>query len=74
MGKRCSVYISDKDRVMLKTLYPDLGLGPSVSRLLNDYASRDTKEIHRDTPTNNDDVLERIEALEMWKTDMEMLG
>ena len=74
MGKRCSVYISDNDRVMLETLYPDLGLGPSISRLLSDYASRDTGEIHRDTPINSDDVLERIEVLEMWKQDMDMLG
>ena len=73
-GRRCSVYIKGSDLDMLDELYPDLGLGPKISRLINDKSNGIQQGIQRNTPIDNDDVLERIEALEMWKADMDMLG
>ena len=74
MGKKTNVYVPDDIISVLGVLYPGLGLSAAVRKHLNTVALEKTPVVTQEDTNLNDDVLERIEALEMWKADMDMLG
>ena len=74
VGRKTNVYVPDDIVSALGVLYPGLGLSAAVRKHLDTVALEKPPVVTQEDTNLNDDVLERIEALEMWKQDMEMLG